>query len=172
MLPDDVSKKSSVTGCPVPSEQQPLNEYRELSESWFFRWAMLDLPAYLRKMAWVWGWSWAIAGPVAAASFPPAKYPVHFFVMGAGGASLLLCLVLLRLYLGWAYISSRLSDSKVFYEESGWYDGQIWSKPPEVQLQDRLVVTYEVKPLLQRLRKTLSVFAVSLLGGTFLWAML
>lgn len=133
---------------------------------------MLDLPAYLRKMAWVWGWSWAIAGPIAASSFAPARYPVQFFLIGAGGASLFLCLVLLRLYLGWAYISSRLSDGTVFYEESGWYDGQTWSKPLEVQTQDRLVVTYEVQPLLKRLKKTLAILALSLLGGSLVWAML
>ncbi len=172
MLPDDLAKKSSVAACPVPPEQMPLNEYRELNESWFFRWATLDLFPYLRKLGWVWLWSWAIAGPVAAASFPPTKDPVHFLLMGAGGASLFLSLVLLRLYLGWAYISSRLSDATVFYEESGWYDGQTWSKPLEVLTQDRLVVTYQVQPLLKRLKKTLAVLALTLLSSGLVWVWL
>ncbi|MCL6436854.1 MAG: CGLD27 family protein [Leptolyngbyaceae cyanobacterium HOT.MB2.61] len=172
MLPDDLAKKSSVAACPVPPEQMPLNEYRELNESWFFRWATLDLFPYLRKLGWVWLWSWAIAGPVAAASFPLTKDPLHFLLMGAGGASLFLSLVLLRLYLGWAYISSRLSDATVFYEESGWYDGQTWSKPLEVLTQDRLVVTYQVQPLLKRLKKTLAILALILLSGGLVWVWL
>ena len=28
-------------------------------------------------------------------------------------------------------------EATVPYEESGWYDGQIWIKPPEILLQDR-----------------------------------
>lgn len=171
MLPDDLTKKSSVAACPVPSEQQPLNEYRQLSESWFFRWAMLDLPGYLRKLGWVWLWGWAIAGPIAAASFSPNKHFAQFLLMGTEGASLLLALVVLRLYLGWAYIRSRLSDSAVFYEESGWYDGQIWSKPVEVVTQDRLIVTYQVQPFLKRLKITLGgLLLILMLSGGSLWA--
>ena len=169
---DDLIKKKSVADCPVPLEQQPLNEYRELSESWFFRWGTLPLSIYLRKIGWVWLWAWAIAGPVAAASFSPARHPVQFGLMGAGGATLLLALVLIRLYLGWAYIRSRLASSTVFYEESGWYDGQTWDKPIEVQAQDRLVVTYQVQPVLRRLQQTLTIMALSVLGGGVIWAVL
>jgi len=82
---------------------------------------------------------------------------------------LLLSLVLLHLYLGWSYISSRLSHSTVFYEESGWYDGQTWSKPLEVQTQDRLVVTYQVQPVLNRLKRTFGVLALLFLGGGLAW---
>ena len=32
-------------------------------------------------------------------------------------------------------------EATVPYEESGWYDGQIWIKPPEILLQDRLIGT-------------------------------
>jgi hypothetical protein len=172
LSPDDLIKRTSVATCPVPSEQQPLNEYRELSESWFFRWGTLPLAAYLRKVGWVWVWSWAIAGPVAAASFAPTKHPVQFVLVGAAGATLLLSLVLIRLYLGWFYIHSRLSNPTVFYEESGWYDGQTWNKPIEVQTQDRLVITYQVQPVLQRLQRTLTIMVLSVCGGGVVWALL
>ena len=29
-------------------------------------------------------------------------------------------------------------EATVPYEESGWYDGQVWIKPPEILIQDRL----------------------------------
>ncbi len=161
--------KSSVSTCPVPFEQQPLNEYQELKGSWFFRWSTLDRPQYVRKVLWIWIWSWTIAGPIAAASFSPAKHPVQFGLTGMAGASLLLSLVLLRLYLGWTYVQSRLSDATIFYEESGWYDGQIWAKPPEMLTQDRLVVAYQVQPILKRLRQTFALLAIALLLGGIAW---
>lgn len=155
MLPEDLTQNIGNTPCPVPSEQRPLNEYQDLQESWFFRWGLLDVPTYYRKMVWVWVWSWLVTGPVVAASLPPAKYPAKFVLVGAIAALLLPALALLRLYLGWSYINSRLTSTSVFYEESGWYDGQTWSKPPEAIAQDQLVATYQVQPILVRLQKTL-----------------
>jgi hypothetical protein len=46
-------------------------------------------------------------------------------------------------------------EATVPYEESGWYDGQVWIKPPEILLQDRLVGTYEIYPGIIRLQITL-----------------
>jgi hypothetical protein len=169
LLPDDLTQKSPPIACPVPDEQQPLNEYRELQESGFFQWGTMAMSVYLRKLVWVWVWSWAIAGPVAAASFPPAKHPLPFFLIGSMGASLFLALVVIRLYLGWAYIYSRLANSTVFYEESGWYDGQVWLKPLTVQTQDKLVVTYEVQPVLRRLYWTLAGLAIAILLAGATW---
>lgn len=35
---------------------------------------------------------------------------------------------------GWSYVGDRLLSAVIPYEESGWYDGQMWVKPPEVSL--------------------------------------
>ena len=161
--------KSSVSSCPVPFEQQPLNEYQELQASWYFQWSTLGLPQYIQKLVWIWGWSWLVAGPLAAASFPIAKYPAQFALTGMAGATLCLSLVLLRLYLGWTYIRSRLFAATIFYEESGWYDGQLWTKPPEMVDQERLVVTYQVQPILKRLVQTFGILAIGLLAGGLVW---
>ncbi|MBF2025554.1 MAG: CGLD27 family protein [Oscillatoriales cyanobacterium C42_A2020_001] len=164
-----MTKNSSPAGCPVPSEQLPLNQYEELRESWFFRWALLDTNTYIRKMVWIWVGSWAIAGPVAAASFSPTKFPVQFLLAASAGAILFLFLALTRLYLGWAYVSSRLVDTIVVYEESGWYDGQTWEKPAEVLTRDRLVVSYQIQPLLKRMQQTFAVLTGLLLLGAISW---
>ncbi|MGB3403862.1 MAG: CGLD27 family protein [Microcoleaceae cyanobacterium] len=147
-------KNVSISICPVPLEQRPANEYQELRESWFFSWVTLPLPQYVKKLAWVWGLSWLIVGPVAAASFPPTKKLLPFLLTSEIGASFLLTLVLIRLYLGWTYIRSRLNSPTIFYEESGWYDGQTWVKTPEFLAQDQLIFTYQVHPMFQRLRRT------------------
>ncbi|MCX5947794.1 MAG: CGLD27 family protein, partial [Cyanobacteria bacterium] len=52
------------------------------------------------------------------------------------------------------------------YEESGWYDGQVWEKPVAWRQQDLLVATHQVKPVLQRLRRTILITLVLLLVGT------
>lgn len=161
--------ESSLKFCPVPTEQQPLHEYEQLKESWFFGWASLERRDYWRKLSWVGFWGWIIAGPIAAASFPPQKFPVKFGLGATVGASLLVALVLLRLYLGWFYIRDRLKAEKVIYEESGWYDGQIWQKPAEILTRDRLIAHYQVEPILQRLQKTALLLAGLLLGGSSLW---
>ena len=39
---------------------------------------------------------------------------------------------------GWSYVGDRLLSAVVPYEETGWYDGQMWVKPPEVNEHDSL----------------------------------
>lgn len=172
MLPDDLTKNTSLAVCPVPSEQLPLNQYEELRESWYFRWATLNLRRYLNTMIWLWGWSLLVTAPVAAASFSPAKFPIKFLLAATGGGILVVFLALLHLYLGWAYVSSRLVDTAVVYEESGWYDGQVWTKPTEVLTRDRLVVSYQIQPLLKRMQATFGGLTGALLLGAIAWKFL
>ena len=155
--------------CPVPLEQRPINEYQDLKESWFFRWATLDLFAYVKPTIVLWGLSWLVSGPVAAVSFVPAKHPTQFGLLAAAGASLIPALALLRLYLGWRYVKTRLLNTTVFYEESGWYDGQTWEKPVEILTQDRLIVTYQVEPTLQRLSRTFQIVGLLFCVGIVVW---
>ncbi len=155
--------------CPVPSEQQPLNEYQDLRESWFFRWGIVPLRHYLTTIASVWAVSGVVSVPVAASSFPPLKYPIQFCLSAAAGSGVIVLLLLVRLYLGWVYVRDRLHNDTISYEESGWYDGQLWQKTPTMLSQDRLVANYQVKPILQRLERTFGVAALMVLGGCLLW---
>ncbi|HEY9621355.1 MAG TPA: CGLD27 family protein [Crinalium sp.] len=161
--------KSSVPVCPVPFEQQPLNEYESLKESWFYSWGTRNLVGYLKPILVLWFLSWAVSAPIAAVSFPWAKYPVQFILSGAAGASLFPMLALLRLYLGWNYVCDRLSSETIFYEESGWYDGQTWTKPAELWERDRLIVSYQIQPILQRLKRTFLSIAGLFLVGLVIW---
>ncbi|MDX1976580.1 MAG: CGLD27 family protein [Pseudanabaenaceae cyanobacterium bins.68] len=139
---------------PVPTEQQPLNEYLALKDSFFFRWATLATWPYLRVFLLVWlGW-WLFTGPIAASSFPPHRGWFLFLAWGSLGATLGTLLPLLQLFLGWSYVGDRLNREQVLYEESGWYDGQTWQKPEGELIKDRLIVTYEIRPLLLKLKLT------------------
>ena len=150
--------------CPVPEEQQPLNEYTTLVDSWFYRWATLAFPNYVVPMVWIWAISWLVVGPVSAYSFSPHKHFIQFMLCGSAGATCFLGLPLLWLYSGWAYVGDRLSRETVSYEESGWYDGQVWQKPPELAARDRLIVNYQIQPWLSRIRQTFVLLIVSATG--------
>jgi hypothetical protein len=162
-------KESLSDFCPVPSEQLPVNEYEQLKNSWFFGLPSLEMAKYWQKLIFIWLLGLPIAIPIAATSFSWHKEPLFLFLSSMAGAGLLLGFVLLRLYLGWYYIRDRLSQERVFYEESGWYDGQIWSKPSATIARDRLIVTYQVEPILIRLRQTTWFFLGILALGVLLW---
>ncbi len=160
--------KSSVS-CPVPTEQQPVNEYEQLRTAWLFRDCTASIREYTTRIAWIYGLSWLIAGPLSAASFPPHKFTAQFILSAALGASIGVVLVLVRLYLGWSYVCDRLKSPVIFYEESGWYDGQTWAKPVEVLTRDRLIVTYQIQPILRRLQLTFALMLVLYIAGTIVW---
>lgn len=156
--------------CPVPTEQQPLQEYQALRDSWFFRWATLGLWAYLKPLIILWGIGWIFSSPVAAVSFPAAKQPLYFALSAAAGASFIPILALVQLYFGWSYVRNRLADESIVYEESGWYDGQTWDKPAEVIQRDQLIVTYQIGPLIKRIHYTFAALLLLFVSGTLIWA--
>ncbi len=163
---------SQVSICPVPPEQRPINEYQGLKESCFFGWSSLALKPYTLRVVGIWSCSWLIVGPVAAASFDPLESPGQFGLAAAAGANLFLALILIRLYLGWAYVCDRLLSQIVVYEETGWYDCQSWPKPSEEVAKEQLVGMYQVRPTLKRLQITLGLLAgLSAIGG-MVWKLL
>ena len=75
----------------------------------------------------------------------------------------------IRLYLGWNHIFKRLTSEKVEYEESGWYDGQIWIKPVKLKEKESLIALLEVKPILKNLIQILSIIIIVALIGILLF---
>ncbi|AFY71235.1 protein of unknown function DUF1230 [Thalassoporum mexicanum PCC 7367] len=138
--------------CPVPEEQQPLNEYLAIKDAFLYCWATRSGWPLYRILLGVWLGCWVVAGPVAASSFSPSRHLVEFVCLGSIGATIGLSLPLLRIWLAWIYVKNRLQSDKVLYEETGWYDGQEWQKPETDLAKDRLLVTYEVQPILAKIR--------------------
>ncbi|KAK9815523.1 hypothetical protein WJX72_005035 [[Myrmecia] bisecta] len=140
----------------VPVEQRPVNELGQLQTGVLYSWATLDLQSYVLRLATIWALVFAlIGGPIAYQTFDPFREPAEFFLSGSTGALLVVAVAVLRIYLGWAYVGNRLLSASVEYEETGWYDGQLFVKPPEVLARDRLLGSYTVKPVLNRLKTTL-----------------
>tara|TARA_B100001142_G_C14026098_1_gene536247 strand:+ start:144 stop:641 length:498 start_codon:yes stop_codon:yes gene_type:complete len=141
--------------CPVPKDQRPLNEYKKLKESSNFFWCIQDKNSYFKSLFYMCLSSLLFCFFVLQLSSFSVNNINFLFLSSVLAAIILVIFLCLRSYLGWQYIYSRLMEATVPYEESGWYDGQIWIKPPEVLLQDRLIGTYEIYPGLLRLQFTL-----------------
>eukprot|EP00884_Botryococcus_braunii_P007181 jgi/Botrbrau1/16464/Bobra.0142s0059.1 len=140
----------------VPKEQRPVNELEQLRSGQLYSWATLDLNGYLFRLSLVWGGFFLlIGGPIAYQTFDPFDQPLEFVLSSNVGALLVVLVAILRIYLGWQYVGDRLLSAAIAYEETGWYDGQTFVKPPEVLTRDRLLGMYEVKPILARLKVTL-----------------
>ncbi|MGB8698194.1 MAG: CGLD27 family protein [Thermosynechococcaceae cyanobacterium] len=154
---------------PVPLEQRPVNEYKSLQESCFFGWSQAELKPFITRLGCLWGLGWVISAPIAAASFEPTEQFGLFGLAASGGATFGLTLIVLRLYLGWSYVYRRLQSQTIAYEETGWYDGQMWTKAEAEWLQDRLVGTYQVQPTLQRLKYCFGFLGLAWILGASLW---
>jgi hypothetical protein len=155
----------------VPPEQLPINEYEDMRESWFYSWGSRTLQGYVKPLVVLWCLSWGITGPMSAASFAPEKAPIPFLLWAAAGALILPTLALAQLYTGWVHVGRRLAKQAVPYEESGWYDGQIWVKPEDVLNRDRLLMDYQVQPILRRIHRTFGILlgALALLVLSTQW---
>lgn len=161
--------KSTTKFCPVPQEQQPIYEYQQLQTSWFYRWATLEQKEYVSKLLWVSFAASMLAAPIAAVSFLPTRYPIRFMVASTYGISFLTILVLSQLYFGWLHVKERLYRERISYEESGWYDGQMWVKPESMITRDRLIVSYEIQPIIDRLQRTFATLLVMVTLGSIIW---
>ena len=157
-----------MTVCPVPPEQQPLRQYQELCDSWFFRWPAETFAALLRPLSLGLLLLLPLTLLVASGSIP-LRHDLPRLVAAAAVAALVLPLLLLvRQWLGWTYVHRRLMRERIAYEESGWYDGQEWEKPLDWRQKDLLVAQHQVRPVLGRLLRALGLLAALLLWGASL----
>jgi len=156
--------------CPVPFNQQPLNEFYELKNSCFFSFFGFKLSKYLYRLFILCLSIFFILIPLIL-SIIKFGWPI-FFIDEFFCIIIILSLILVRLYLGWSYILYRLFSATVFYEESGWYDGQMWLKTPEILTKDRLVGTYYILPLLNRIKLTLGILVIFMIIDVSFYSLL
>ena len=153
--------------CPVPKEQQPTNEYIELSNSMFF-----SLPKSNKKYTVVLLSIWAIFFLlfliISSGSVYFSENNFKYILISLFSSLSVPLLISIRLLLGWNHIYKRLISEKVEYEESGWYDGQIWIKPIQLKERESLIASLEVKPILNKISQITSIiFSLILLGILF-----
>nr|YP_009390105.1 photosystem I assembly protein Ycf36 [Sheathia arcuata]ART65468.1 photosystem I assembly protein Ycf36 [Sheathia arcuata] len=140
--------------CPIPFDQQPLNEYAQLKQLILFNWSTKPIHSFIKKLLAIF-LLLIIINSIISIIITQNKYillNLSNIYYSAIFATLTIKLIIIRLYLGWSYILKRLLSATVFYEESGWYDGQLWIKPSNILIQDRLVGIYQVMPIIRTLK--------------------
>jgi len=103
------------TDCPVPMEQQPINEYHSLSTSFPFSWAALDAVEYASRL-FVTGTFFALLVGLPVAWFGSAgaqAEPLKRLLCAASSGLFAVTLAVVRMYLGWAYVGNRLLSATV-----------------------------------------------------------
>ena len=139
--------------CPVPKDQRPASQLAELQDSLLLGWGGEELPGYVARLGAF--FYFTLAYPIASYSYDPSTQPVEAVVCAMTGSFVAVAVFALLIYNNWSYVRDRLLSATVEYEETGWYDGQTYVKDPEMLARDRLLGTYVVRPIVERLRKTL-----------------
>lgn len=136
--------------CPVPFDQQPINEYKSLRKLTIFSHSFVNSLSLISNFIFI---AFSISLCFMLLTFKYCSKPqsiicFYSFLL----ATLIIEVILIRIYLGWSYISKRLLSASVIYEESGWYDVQIWIKSADSLIKDRLIGIYQVTPLVIKIK--------------------
>ena len=150
--------------CPVPKEQQPTNEFLELSNSKVFALAKSSKKFSIILIS-TWLVAFLIFLIISTGSTYFTTYLSKYIFLSFFGSLSVPLLITIRLFLGWTHIYKRLTSEIIEYEESGWYDGQIWDKPIELKEKESLIASIEVKPILKNLTQITSVIISFILIG-------
>ena len=149
--------------CPVPLKQRPLNEFNSIRESWIISWPLLERNIFYRKLL----HSWIFITPITFIISYGSNYlknNIYDLTVISLTASLLFPILLLsRQWLSWLYIYKRLNSENIEYEESGWYDGQVWEKPIDWRAKELLIAQHQVKPVLSHLKMLIITLMASIL---------
>jgi len=154
--------------CPVPREQQPTNEFIELSKSKIFSWPKTKKSLILILIKF-WVGAFVLFLVISSGSVYFKTSLLKYILLSFFSSLSIPLLILIRLYLGWIHIFNRLISEKVEYEESGWYDGQVWEKPIVLKEKESLIASIEVKPILKNLVQIFSIISVFALSGILIF---
>tara|TARA_Y100000991_G_scaffold91843_1_gene69332 strand:+ start:468 stop:989 length:522 start_codon:yes stop_codon:yes gene_type:complete len=154
--------------CPVPREQQPTNEFIELSKSKIFSWAKTKTSLILVLVKF-WVAAFVLFFVISSGSIYFKTSLFKYVLLSFFSSLSIPLLISIRLYLGWNHVFKRLTSEKVEYEESGWYDGQVWIKPLVLKERESLIALIEVRPILKNLIQIFSIISVIALSGILLF---
>ena len=154
--------------CPVPKEQQPTNEFIELSKSIIFSWPKSKKSLILILIKF-WVGAFVLFLVISSGSIYFKTSLLKYILLSFFSSLSIPLLITIRLYIGWNHVFKRLTSEKVEYEESGWYDGQVWVKPIVLKEKESLIASIEVKPILKNLVQMFSIISVFALSGILLF---
>ena len=155
--------------CPVPLNQRPLNEFNSIKNSWIISWPLLEKRIFYRKLL----YSWILIEPISLIISYGSNYLkdniFDLTLISLTSALLFPILLLTRQWLSWIYIYKRLTSENIEYEESGWYDGQVWEKPIDWRAKDLLIAQHQIKPILKHVKMIIFILLVAIFTSLFLY---
>ena len=161
-------KRQNEYKCPVPRDQQPTNEFIELSKSKFFSWPKSKKSLILVLIKF-WVGTFLLFLFICSGSIYFKTSLLKYILLSFFSSLSIPLLITIKLYLGWNHVFKRLTSEKVEYEESGWYDGQVWIKPLVLKEKESLIASIEIKPILKNLIQIFSIVSILVLSGILLF---
>jgi len=144
----------------VPTDQQPVLELRELRAEPFFDWAELAWPMLRQRLLLLYAGAFAFSLPIALSTYGSlAELPLALLGSSVGASGVTFAFVL-RLRIGWSYVSGRLRDSTVYYERN--QRGYEVKKDESVRARDKLIDEFEVQPMLRKVDDALKAGGLAL----------
>lgn len=140
--------------CPVPEDQKPINEYLQLMENDLTKWVAFSNQEYKKTLFSKFFTAFCFFSVSNIFNFPNNFYLIDWILKNIIFTFFTLLILLGINFFRWKTIQNKLENSRLFYEEASWYDGQIWEKPFSIIKNDYLLNTQKIKPILQRIIRT------------------
>jgi hypothetical protein len=142
--------------CPIPEDQKPINEYIGLKENPLTNWTTLSKKYYERQ---VFSFFLGIFILISFFNFSHLEFFDEWLFENLFWACFSFMNFGFLLIFRWSQAQNRFNNSRLFYEEISWYDGQVWEKPLLIIKNDRLVSSQKITPILNRLKRTTYLFS-------------
>ena len=147
--------------CPVPETQKPINEYISLKENFLTNWTTFKKENYYKTIINIYILFLALS---FFFTFPNTSFweknIFKYIIFNLFITNILLLILFFTLYLNWYQIKNRFEISRLIYEESSWYDSQVWEKPFLLIKNDKLLQTQKIEPIIQRLSRAIFIFFI------------
>ena len=145
--------------CPVPDEQKPINEYIGLKENQLTNWTTLAKKNYQKKFFQLYLSTFLFLSFLTLNTIvKDVTLLTDCIINNLFITNNLLIILLSIIIFRWKQNQKRFNQTRLFYEEGSWYDGQFWEKPLALVKNDKLISTQKIEPILQRLYQTCTIF--------------
>jgi hypothetical protein len=144
--------------CPVPENQKPINEYINLQQNLLTQWLLFSNKGSRVSFLFLYFFIFFI---FFCSNIPRLEFFsfFHSIIISFFITNVIILFFFFFEYFRWSQLENRFNQSRLFYEEGSWYDGQVWEKPFLLIKNDRFIATQKISPFIQRIsRKILNFF--------------
>jgi hypothetical protein len=134
--------------CPVPEDQKPINEYLQLKSNFFEKKEIFSFKTYKQKIIFVFliFFSFLTFLEITELKNKGLNLLIDNFLISTFCIFFIVFVNLLR----WIEVNKKFLNSRLFYEEGSWYDGETWEKPFLLIKNDKLISVQNIQPIIQK----------------------